>query len=64
MNWIDPKGLIEPAPIGFTFLGGVNDMPTGSIGYFTSTLKTGNYALIAEVPNTSTKNMLKIFNIK
>jgi hypothetical protein len=47
--------------MAFTFLGGVNDMPAGSIGYFTPTLEIGNYALIAEVPNASSKNMLKTF---
>ncbi|MEX2350315.1 MAG: hypothetical protein WD554_05495 [Flavobacteriaceae bacterium] len=63
MNWADPKGLIEPAPEGFTFLGGVNDMPEGGIGYFTATLEPGNYALIAEVPNTMEKNMLITFEV-
>jgi len=63
MNWADPKGLIEPAPEGVTFLGGVNDMPTGSTGYFTVTLEPGNYVLISEVPNPSSKNMLKPFVI-
>ena len=63
MNWADPKGLIEPAPAGFTFLGGVNDMPEGNTGYFTAMLEPGNYALISEVPNTMNKNMLKTFAI-
>jgi hypothetical protein len=61
MNWADPKGLIEPAPKAFTFLGGVNDMPAGNTGYFTANLEPGHYALIAEVPNASSKNMLKTF---
>lgn len=61
MNWADPKGLIEPAPSDITFLGGVNDMPEGSTGYFTATLDTGSYALISEVPNASSNNMLKTF---
>lgn len=61
MNWADPKGLIEPAPVGFTFLGGVNDMPTGNTGYFTVILESGNYAFISEVPNALSKNMLKVF---
>ncbi|WKK67131.1 hypothetical protein [Lutimonas zeaxanthinifaciens] len=61
MNWADPKGLIEPAPQGFTFMGGVNDMPQGNKGYFTASLEPGTYALISEVPNASTKNMLKTF---
>ncbi|TDI67996.1 MAG: hypothetical protein E2O86_08140 [Bacteroidetes bacterium] len=63
MNWSDPKGLIDPAPEGVTFLGGVNDMPTGSTGYFTVTLEPGNYVLISEVPNPSSKNMLKTFTV-
>lgn len=61
MNWADPEGLITPAPEGFTFLGGVNDMPEGSTGYFTATLSPGTYALVAEVPETIRKNMLKTF---
>jgi len=61
MNWADPKGLIEPAPNAVTFLGGVNDMPLGNIGYFSANLEPGNYALISEVPNALSKNMLKTF---
>lgn len=63
MNWADPKGLIEPAPSDVTFLGGVNDMPAGSMGFFSVALTQGRYALISEVPNTREKNMLKIFTI-
>ena len=61
MNWADPKGLITPSPEGFTFLGGVNDMPAGNTGYFEVNLKPGNYAFISEVPNALSKNMLKTF---
>jgi len=61
MNWADPKGLIEPAPKAVTFIGGVNDMPEGNIGYFSANLEPGNYALISEVPNALSKNMLKTF---
>lgn len=63
MNWADPQGLIEPAPNAVIFMGGVNDMPADSTGYFTATLDPGNYAFIAEVPNASGKNMLKTFVI-
>jgi hypothetical protein len=63
MNWADPKGLIEPAPEGVTFLGGVNDMPAGNTGYFSVALEPGNYVLISEVPNPSAKNMLKRFTV-
>jgi len=61
MNWADPKGLISPAPPGFTFLGGVNDMPAGSRAYFTTYLEPGRYVLVSEVPNSLSKNMLKTF---
>ena len=64
MNWADPKGLIEPAPPGLTFLGGTNDMPEGSKAYFHADLKPGNYVLISEVPAPSTKNMMKTFVVK
>lgn len=61
MNWADPKGLITPAPEGFTFLGGVNDMPATNTAYFTAILEPGNYALISEVPGALSKKMLKTF---
>lgn len=63
INWSVPEGLVSPAPEGFTFLGGVNDMPAGYTGYFKVDLSAGNYVLIAEVPNTSQKNMLIEFQI-
>ncbi|MFC4720737.1 hypothetical protein ACFO5O_00270 [Geojedonia litorea] len=63
MNWADPKGLIEPAPQGITFLGGVNNMLEGDTGYFNATLVPGKYAFIAEVPNAVGKNMLKVFEV-
>lgn len=63
MNWADPKGLISPEPEGVTFLGGVNDSPAGSIGYFKVDLEPGNYAFISEVPNTVKKGMLKTFTV-
>jgi hypothetical protein len=63
MNWADPKGLISPAPAGVTFLGGINEMPEGHTGYFIADLKPGQYAFISEVPNSSTKGLLKTFRI-
>lgn len=63
MDWRDPKGLIEPAPEGFVFLGGVNDMPEGGKGYFNASLEPGKYALISEVPNASEHGLLKTFVI-
>lgn len=64
MNWSDPKGLITPAPEGVTFLGGVNDMPAGAVGYFTANLEPGSYALISEVPDPGGKGMLFPFTVK
>ncbi|WP_428742676.1 hypothetical protein [Tenacibaculum sp.] len=63
MNWADPKGLIEPAPSDVIFLGGVNDMPKGSTGYFTAILEKGIYGLISEVPNPSDKKLFKTFQV-
>lgn len=63
INWANPNGLVSPPPHGFTFLGGVNDMPGGNKGYFKANLDLGNYVLIAEVPNAQSKNMLKTFSI-
>jgi hypothetical protein len=63
MNWSVPGGLDSPAPGNVTFLGGVNDMPSGSTAYFTAELDEGNYAFIAEVPNADTKNMFREFKI-
>jgi len=63
MDWSNPKGLITPVPNGVTFLGGVNDMPAGSTGYFYADLSPGKYALISEVPNTKSKGLFKVFEI-
>ena len=63
LNWADPEGLITPAPEGLIFMGGVNDMPGGSTGYFTATLEPGNYALVSEVPDAMIKNLLKTFTV-
>lgn len=61
MDWSNPKGLIEPAPKGVVFLGGLNNMSKEDKGYFTANLDPGRYVLISEVPNPASKNMLKIF---
>lgn len=64
MNWADPKGLQTPAPEGFRFLGGMQEMAQGGTGYFTADLRPGNYALIAEIPDPQTKGFLKTFSVK
>jgi hypothetical protein len=63
LDWSRPKGLISPAPEGFSFLGGINDMPGGNTGYFKADLSPGNYVLVSEVPNTSQKNMMVSFTV-
>ena len=63
MDWSNPKGLIEPAPLGVTFLGGINNMLAGDTGYFTANLEPGRYVLISEVPNPESKKMLKTFTV-
>ncbi|TBW28020.1 hypothetical protein [Gramella sp. KN1008] len=64
VNWSEPTGLQTPAPEGFRFLGGVQEMKSGDKGFFTVDLKPGNYALISEVPNSQEKGMLKTFTVK
>ncbi len=63
MNWVNPEGLMEPAPKAVTFIGGVNDMPEGHTGYFKANLEPGKYVLISEVPNASSKNLMKTFEV-
>jgi hypothetical protein len=62
MNWALPAGLQTPAPA--TFLGGINELPAGSTGYFDVSLQPGNYAFIAEVPAADEKGMLHRFTVK
>ncbi|MCP9199639.1 hypothetical protein MKO06_06960 [Gramella sp. GC03-9] len=64
VNWSDPEGLQTPAPKGFKFLGGMQEMNEGKTGYFTADLKQGRYVLIAEVPGSREKGMLKEFMVK
>lgn len=63
LNWMNPKGLRSPAPKGFTFLGGMNNLPGGAIGYFEADLSPGNYILISEVPDADKKKLMYRFTI-
>lgn len=64
INWATPTGLMSSSqPEGFTFLGGANDAPAGSVLYFEADLEPGTYVLISEIPNTGEKGMLKTFSI-
>ncbi|SKB85840.1 hypothetical protein SAMN05660776_0132 [Salegentibacter holothuriorum] len=64
MNWTNPEGFITPSPKGVTFLGGTQELPAGETSYFSAELKPGNYAFIAEIPNSSEKGMLHKFRIE
>lgn len=64
MDWSKPKGLCTPVPQGVVFLGGVNDLPAASHGYFHATLEPGQYVLIAEVPKADEKQMLVQFRVE
>ncbi len=61
MDWSHPGGLETPAPA--EFLGGLQEMPAGSTGYFKVTLTPGRYAWIAEVTHPQTKGMLRTFTV-
>lgn len=64
MNWANPEGLQTPAPEGFKFLGGMQEIKEGGTGYFTASLRPGTYALVSEVPDPQSKGMLKTFTVK
>jgi len=61
MDWTLPEGLQTPAPA--TFVGGTNEMPSGSTSYFDVSLEPGSYAWIAEVPGAAAKGMLVRFDV-
>lgn len=62
MNPFLPDGMVSPgAPADF--MGGIEDMPEGSTGYFTVRLTPGDYAWISEVPDPMGNNMLKTFTV-
>jgi len=62
MDWRDRFGLQDPSPV--TFLGGVNDLPAGSHGYFTVDLEPGDYAFIAEIPNPQASGFVLPFTVE
>ena len=62
MDWTKPGQLQTPAPA--TFLGGLNEEPAGTTGYFTVTLTPGRYALIAEVPEPGQRGFLREFTVE
>lgn len=64
MNWASPEGLQTPSPQGFRFIGGMQELNEGGVGYFKADLKPGTYALVSEVPDPQSKGMLKTFTVK
>lgn len=61
MDWSEPEGLQTPSPA--LFLGGLNEMPAGTTGYFTVTLEEGDYVWVSEVPGSAAKGMLVPFHV-
>jgi hypothetical protein len=61
MDWRTPDGLEDPAPV--TFVGGINDLPAGSHGYFTVDLEAGDYAFIAEMPGPEAAGFVLPFTV-
>lgn len=65
-NWInaaDIKAFRTPAPKGLIFLGGVEDLPSGSKGFFNVSLEKGDYVLISEIPDALQRKMYKTFKV-
>ena len=63
MDWRHPNGLVNRAPAGARFLGGVMEMSAGATGYLHVDIEPGDYAWIAEVPNPAEHGMLRTFTI-
>ncbi|TBW27120.1 hypothetical protein [Gramella sp. KN1008] len=63
MNWVGVDSFISPSPKNIEFLGGVQEMPEGSVAYFEADLIPGKYALVAEIPDPASNKMLATFEI-
>jgi hypothetical protein len=63
MDWRHPVGLVNRAPAGARFIGGVMEMTTGMSGYMHVDLEPGDYLWIAEIPDPAANSMLKTFTI-
>lgn len=67
VTWLNVEDLNtfrNPAPKGFTFFGGVEDLGNYKSGYFTANLTKGNYVLISEMPDAKNRKMLFHFKIE
>lgn len=63
MDWRHPDGLVNRAPAGARFVGGVMEMSAGATGYLHADLEAGDYAWIAEIPDPAAHGMLRTFTI-
>ncbi len=63
MNAADFTAFRTPAPAGFAFLGGIQELPAGQTGYFTASLGPGSYVLISEVPQALSRKLYKRFEV-
>ena len=57
------EGMMAPAPAGFSFLGGAQELSTGGTTYFQALLKPGKYALIAEWPDSMASGYYHKFEV-
>lgn len=62
LDWRKPEGLETPSPA--TFIGGINDMPSGAHGYIHVDLSPGAYALIGETPSPEEDGFILPFEIE
>ena len=60
----EKEGLMTPAPAGFSFLGGSQELAQGGRTYFQAVLKPGTYALISEVADPMGSGHYIEFEIK
>jgi hypothetical protein len=62
LDWRTKDGLEDPGPV--TFIGGLNDLPAGSHGYFNVDLEPGDYAFIAEIPGPQAAGFVLPFSVE
>ncbi|TXD93812.1 hypothetical protein [Gillisia hiemivivida] len=60
----DMEGLMTPAPAGYTFLGGTQEVPQGARTYFQAVLTPGKYALISEIDHNLGDNFYQEFTVE
>jgi len=61
-DFFPDDGQQVPAPA--KFVGGIHDMPQGSTGYFKVDLETGEYGIVAEIPDAMAKGLFTRFEVK